>query len=82
MIDSMFSMLIFTMLVTILLPASLMLQQLDNKSEQLLTFHRQLYLEIARHENFDAFLKHNQKYSVNRGEICDKTEENLCFQKK
>lgn len=81
MIDSMFSMLIFTMLVTILLPAALMLQQLDSRSEQLLTFHRQLYLEIARYETFDAFTKNNKKYSVNRGEICDKSEENLCFRK-
>jgi type II secretory pathway pseudopilin PulG len=82
MIDSMLAVLTFTILVTVLLPGALMLQQMDHKSTQLLNFHRQLYLEISRYETYEDFIKNNKQYAVNRGEICDKSDKNLCFKKK
>lgn len=82
MLDSMLSVMIFTLVVTILMPAVLMLEQIDNASSEQLKVHRQLYLEISRYESYDQFLKKNTKYKVKSGEICENSNLQNCFKTK
>lgn len=82
MLDSMLSILIFLVIVTILIPGVFMLQQIDQKSNDSLLFHRQLYLEVSKYDDYEQFAEGTKKYSIKSGEICDRQDKTLCFKKK
>lgn len=77
--DSIFSVFTLTVIVTVLIPAVLMLEEMNRAGEEELGFHRQLFLELKRYEDYDSFIKNTERYDVKRGEICDKRKMDLCF---
>lgn len=78
LVDSVLTMLVFSIIITVLLPAVMMLEQMMAESERTLEFNRRLYLEMLGHEDFESFRRDTSTYIVYDSRICDGTEEELC----
>lgn len=78
MVDSILTMLIFSIIITILLPAVMMLEQMLEESERTLEFNRRLYLEMLAHEDYESFTRETAAYTIHGSHICDKKDEERC----
>lgn len=78
LVDSLLSLMTLLVITNILLPALLVLVEYDSVTQSQLKFNRELYISLSGHETFEDFKKHNNKFLVGQGEICDKNKNNLC----
>ncbi|WP_342386967.1 hypothetical protein [Salinicoccus bachuensis] len=78
LVDSVLTMLVFSIIISILLPAVTMLEQTMAESESTLEFNRRLYLEMLAYEDFESFRRNTSAYIVHGSRICDGKEEERC----
>ncbi|WP_175287043.1 type II secretion system protein [Salinicoccus roseus] len=78
LVDSLLAMLIFGIIISVLMPAVMMLEQTMTESEETLEFNRRLYLEILSHEDFEAFRRSTSSYMIHDNRICSIKNEKRC----
>lgn len=78
MIDSILTMLIFSVILTVLVPAMIMLNHTLSDSGRLLEYSRKLYIDMLAYEDYEAFRGASHGYRIETQQICDKADPKLC----
>ncbi|GAB3071734.1 hypothetical protein ACFOU0_07925 [Salinicoccus sesuvii] len=80
MIDSVLAMLIFSIILTVLVPGMIMLNHTLSDSGRLLEYSRRLYVDMLEYEDFQSFAGASHNYRIEKDRICDKNNPKLCVQ--
>lgn len=75
LLDTLLALLTFSVIVTVLIPALVTLQQLDKQSTEHLRFSREIYLHLL---NNDSIIIDDEFF--NTGAICSDYDKRICVQ--
>ncbi|MCG1009022.1 hypothetical protein J4760_03025 [Salinicoccus sp. ID82-1] len=78
MLDSVLTMLIFSIILSVLVPAMIMLNQTVSDSAGTLEFTRRLYIDMLAYEDYESFMLGSHNYRIEAHRICDKNDAKLC----
>ncbi|MFC3418123.1 hypothetical protein ACFOLA_01210 [Salinicoccus hispanicus] len=78
MLDSVLTMLVFSVILSVLVPAMIMLNQTLSDSGRLLDYSRRLYIDMLAYEDYESFRRGSNDYRIEAHRICDKADTKLC----